>query len=258
MDSSGSLGDLEQVWFNEGRVATIIPLKKLEKLCPVRYGSSRNGGTFVCRTKDGDVVLKNNCKGIPYIDLREFEAKAVLSFAPKAALSFVQTVRGNMEMEGFTKREVEEARKAREAQAMLGHPTDRDFLGMVRGNMISNCPVTVNTVKNSHQIFGPDLAGIRGRTVRRPPESVTTDYVQIPRAILEQHQLVTLAMDVMFVNGVPFLVSVARGFNLVTAKFTPSRTAKQLATGITRMIDLFARGGFQVGTVLMDNEFEKL
>jgi hypothetical protein len=32
MDSSGSLGDLEQVWFNEGGVATIIPLKQLEKL----------------------------------------------------------------------------------------------------------------------------------------------------------------------------------------------------------------------------------
>jgi len=66
------------------------------------------------------------------------------------------------------------------------------------------------------------------------------DYVQIPRAILEQHQRVTLAVDVMFVNGVPFLVSVARGLNLVTAEFTPSRTAKQLAAGITRMIAILA------------------
>ena len=29
MDSSGSLGALEQVWLNEGRVATIILLKQL-------------------------------------------------------------------------------------------------------------------------------------------------------------------------------------------------------------------------------------
>jgi hypothetical protein len=193
---------------------------------------------------------------MPYLDLREFEAEAVLSFAPEAALSFVQKVRGNIE--GFTKREVEEAQKACEAQTMLGNPTNRNFLGVVCGGMISNCPVTANAVKNAHQIFGPDLAGIRGRTVRRPPESVTTDYVQIPRAILKQHQLVTLVVDVMFVNRVPFLVSVARGLNFVTAKFMPSRTAKQLSAGITRMIDLYARGGFQVGTVLMDNEFEKL
>jgi hypothetical protein len=256
MDSGGSLRALEQVWLNKGRVATIIPLKQLEKLCPVVYDSTRHGSAFVCRTKDGDVMLKNNGKGMLYLDLRELEAKAVLSFAPKAALSFMQTVQGNME--GFTKREVKEARKAREAQAMLGHPTNCDFLRMVRGGMISNCPVTSNAVTNAHQIFGPDLAGVWGRMVRRPPESVTTNNVQIPPVILERHQLVTLAVDVMFVNGVPFLVSVARGLNLVTAKFMPSCTAKQLAAGITWMMDLYARGGFQVGTVLMDNEFKKL
>jgi hypothetical protein len=141
-------------------------------------------------------------------------------------------------MEGFTKREIEEARKACKAQAMLGHPTNCNFLGMVHSGMISNCPVTANAVTNAHQIFGPDLAGVRGRSVRRPLESVATNYVQIPRAIIEQHQLVTLAVDVMFVNGVPFLVSVARGLNLVTAEFTPSRRAKQLAADITWMMDL--------------------
>jgi len=152
MDSSGSLGALKQVWLNEGGVAMIIPLTQLEKLCPMKYDSARNGGAFICCTKDGNVVLKNNGKGMPYLDIREL---------------------------GFTKREVEEARKAREAQAMLGHPTDRDFLGMVRGGMISNCPVTANAVKNPHQIFGPDLAGIRGRTVRRPRNlspSITCRY----------------------------------------------------------------------------------
>ena len=201
------------------------------------------------RTDAGNIVLKKNDKGIPYLNLKEFEAEAVLSL--------VQTVQGNME--GFTKREVEEARKAREAQGMLRHPTDRNFLGMVCGGMISNCPVTPTAVQNAHRIFGPDLAGIRGRTVRRHLDSVTTtNCVQIPRVILEWHQLVTVAVDIMFVNRVPFLVSVARGLNLVTTKFTPSRTAKQLAAGITRMMDLYARGGFQVGTVLMGNKFAKL
>ena len=165
-------------------------------------------------------------------------------------------MRGNVE--GFTKREVQEAHEARKAQAMLGHSTDRNFLGMVCGGMISDCPMTPNAIKNAHLIFGPDLAGVRGRMVRRPPETVTTDYVQIPWVLLERHQLVTLAVDVMFVNGVPFLVSVARGLNLITAEHILSCTAKLLATGITRIIDLYARGGFQVGQILMDNEFEPL
>jgi hypothetical protein len=124
--------------------------------------------------------------------------------------------------------------------------------------MISNCPVTPNAVQNAHRIFGSDLAGVRGQTVRQPPDSVTTNYIQILCALLERHQWVTLAVNVMFVNGVPFLVSVARGLNLVTAEHMPTRTAKQLAAGIVRVMDLYSHGGFQVGMVLMDNEFEKL
>jgi hypothetical protein len=161
-------------------------------------------------------------------------------------------------MEGFTQREVEEARAAREAQGMIGHPTDRDFLGIVRANYILNCPVTESAVKNANQIFGPDLAGVRGRTVRRPPEAVRTDFVHIPRVILKQHWLVMLTADVMFVNGVPFLVSLARGLNLLTAEFLPTRTAKSLASRFEQIKHMYARGGFTVGTILMDNEFEKV
>jgi hypothetical protein len=62
----------------------------------------------------------------------------------------------------------------------------------------------------------------------------------------------------MFVNGVPFLVCVARGQNLVIAEFIPSCTAKQLATGITCIMELYPHSGFQVGTVLMDNEFDAI
>ena len=208
MSSSGEMGALKKVWLNKSGVATILPLKEPEKLWHVVYDSRRHGGAFVLSTDAGDIVLKNNEKGMPYLDLKEFEADAVLSL--------VQTVRRNME--GFTKCEVEEGQKACEAQGMLGHPTNRGFLGMVRGGMISKCPMTPIAIQNAHQIFGPDLADIRGRTVRRPPDSVTTNYVQIPRVILRRHQLVMLAVNVMFVNGVPFLVSVARGLNLVTAE----------------------------------------
>ena len=34
--------------------------------------------------------------------------------------------------------------------------------------------------------------------------------------------------------------------------------AKQLAVGITRVMDLYLQGGFQVGMVLTDNELKKL
>jgi hypothetical protein len=124
--------------------------------------------------------------------------------------------------------------------------------------MIVDCPVTPTAVLNSNRIFGPQPEGVRGHTVRTTPESVVVDHVTIPRAILEGHQRVTLAINVMLVNGVPFLVSVLKGLNLITAEYTPSCTAKQLAAGIRHVMDVYSQGGFVVGTILADNEFELL
>ena len=46
--------------------------------------------------------------------------------------------------------------------------------------------------------------------------------------------------------------------NLVTDEYTPSCTAKQLAAGIRRVMDLYLRRGLHVGMVLMDSESNKL
>ena len=78
------------------------------------------------------------------------------------------------------------------AQAMLGHPTNRKFIGMVHLNMIANCDVTESADKNAHTIFGLNLAGVQGRIARVAMESVCVQHVQILRAILDKHRIVTL------------------------------------------------------------------
>ncbi len=70
--------------------------------------------------------------------------------------------------------------------------------------------------------------------------------------------MVTLTVDVMFVNGVPFLVSASCEISLITVGYTPSCTATLLADRIKHIKDVYSQGDYQVGTVLMDNEFEKL
>jgi hypothetical protein len=48
MNSSGEMGALKKVWLNKGRVATILPLKELEKLWHVVYDLSHHGGALLC------------------------------------------------------------------------------------------------------------------------------------------------------------------------------------------------------------------
>ena len=168
----------------------------------------------------------------------------------------VNTVRDNYQ--GYTKHQVKNATRARRLMGIVGTPSPRDFQGMVRHNFLKDCPVTPEDITIANDLFGPDLATIRGKTVRHSPERVVMDYVEIPRDFLEKHYRVTLVADVMFVNSVPFLVSASRSLNLITIEHAPHRTASKIAHLLQRIIQVYNRAGFTVQTILMDNEFEKV
>ena len=101
MNQSGSLGAIKDMWLNEDGIASILPLSELIKICRVTFDSATSD-RFTVHTKAGPVELCNNEAGMPYIDLDKSEERV--------ALCLVQTVRERYE--GFTKREVTEAREA--------------------------------------------------------------------------------------------------------------------------------------------------
>jgi hypothetical protein len=84
------------------------------------------------------------------------------------------------------------------------------------------------------------------------------NYVDIPCAILYVHSHVTLLANVMFVNGVPFLVSASHSLNLITIEHAPHRTMAKLSYLLERIVRTYARAGFTIQTILIDNEFEKV
>ena len=130
------------------------------------------------------------------------------TFENDPAVSLVETVKNNLSK--FTKRQIERAKTARRAYGMVGRPSPRDFRNMIRGHMINNCPVTTEDIDNADIIYGPDVPALKGKTVRTQSQPVTTDVVKIPPEILSLHKNVTLTGDVMFVNGIPFLVTLSR------------------------------------------------
>ena len=112
-------------------------------------------------------------------------------------------------------------------------------------------------MKNSNAIFGPNIAGVRGKPVRQKSEIVMTDYVAVPREFLELHKYVTLVADVCFVNNVAFLVTISRGIKFVTDEFIMTRTDKQYIKSLKVVMKLYTRGSMKFQTVLMDMEFDK-
>eukprot|EP00804_Cyclotella_cryptica_P024426 CCRYP_015860-RA/>CCRYP_015860-RA protein AED:0.35 eAED:0.26 QI:0/0/0/1/0/0/3/0/310 len=149
----------------------------------------------------------------------------------------VPTVRANFEV--YSRRNILGAIKARKLQSMIRGPAQADYEGMVYEKVIEDFTVDHNNLKNAHTIFGPDLADLRGRTVRRKPERVEVRVVAVPQYLLN------LIADIMFMNDIPFLLTCSRGVQLITVEYLPRRTAK-----------FYSRGGCIVHTALVDREFE--
>ncbi len=139
----------------------------------------------------------------------------------------MNTVQGNLE--GYTRHEIKKAQEARRLQGMIGNPTKQEFAGMMSEKLIINCPVTVQDVHNANQFFGLDLANLRGKTTRTKPGYVRVDYVKIPRDFIEMRKYVTLVADILFVNGLPFLITSLRGISSITIELVPLQTAKRPA-----------------------------
>ena len=143
-------------------------------------------------------------------------------------------------------------------QARMAHPTNEKFKLLVSSKSLYKCYVVVSSVTNARTLFGLNRPGLRGKTFWQRPEQVIPEYLDIPRDFYQLHHFVTLTVDVMFVNGLPFLTTLSRDIRFGTAEHVPSRTAKQLANSLMKVVKLYAKGGFVVRNVLMDGEFEKV
>ncbi len=152
---------------------------------------------FQVHTGEGIVEFKPSARGLHYHNVSDPESKI--------ELMLVNTVRGKFE--GSTCHKVERAREAQHIQGMIANPTEREFAGMVHEKLLTNCPFTIRDVDNANQIFGSDLTNLRGKATRTKPERIRVEYVQIPWDFVQLHKYVTLVADVMFVNGLPFLVT---------------------------------------------------
>ena len=84
---------------------------------------------------------------------------------------------------------------------------------------------------------------------------MVTDYVQIQRDLIQTNKFAPLTADVMYVNSLPFVMSV---IGLITAEFTSNQTETQLAHIKKRLISLYSRACFIIQTIHMDMELDKV
>ena len=140
-------------------------------------------------------------------------------------ITLVQTVQENEE--GYNQRQIQDAKKARDLYAKVGYPSARDFQQIISKNLILNCPVTASDVARAENFYGKDIHALKGKTTRTKPKPVVIDYMVMPKNILENIKNITLSIDIMFVNKIPFVTTISRHIKFTTVEVIQKRTKSQ-------------------------------
>ena len=120
-------------------------------------------------------------------------------------VTLIKTVQENEE--GYSKRQIKDAQEARDIYAKVGYPSPRDFHKLIAENIILNCPVTVEDVIRADKIYGQDIHSLKGKTTRTHLTRLVTDYVKIAPSVLEKNKHVTLSIDIIYANRIPFVTT---------------------------------------------------
>ena len=100
----------------------------------------------------------------------------------KEEFNGVTTVAENRK--NYTTQQFERAKRARKLYHVIGAPSMKNYKAILKSNQIRNCPVTEKDVDLAEQIFGPDVATIKGKSVRKTPAQRTDETIAIPPELI--------------------------------------------------------------------------
>ena len=244
------VGDLKgygTVWYDRFAIANILSLKNLIARFHVSYDSSSGSGFVVTKPDGSSFAFKMSEHGLHYLDMKVHKSGTVL----------VNTVEGNRS--SYSIAHYRQAVAARKLQIKIGRPSSSDFINIVRNNLLPNCPITVEDIKTAEDIFGTDIGCLQGKTTRRRPHQARIDMVdRLPTEVMARYKNITLCCDVMFINKIPFLITISRNLKFGTVDVMVNQKGETLVEHIRKVKQVYVQAGFNINMAMMDGEFEKI
>jgi hypothetical protein len=93
--------------------------------------------------------------------------------------------------------------------------------------------------------------------VHKASPPVKPEYTNIPATIMSRYQKVTLAGDIMFVNKLPFFITISRHIRSSTSQFLKNKKSDTIFLAIKHVYQTYHKRGFKLKTIMLDGEFDK-
>ena len=176
--------------------------------------------------------------GLYYFDASAGDNNNNTRNPPTDYLFLNSTVEGNKNQ--YTRREIEGADQARALNKKIRRPSEKGFTDILSNNMIRNCPVPPDDAKRALKIYGPDIATLKGKTVKKQNSAIPNYQAsQIPTPIIAQYPNVRLFIDVFWVNGKPYLHTISEWIKFRTVAAIPNRSKRTLLVETHTIINFY-------------------
>ena len=124
---------------------------------------------------------------------------------------------------------------------------------------IRNCPITIGKINKSEAMYVPHIYIIQVRSVRRRPDHhKTISRITVPSPISKHHHNVEIALDLLFVNGRPFLHTESRKIYFGSVQACNVRVNYDIISGLKKLNTKYQDRGFDITGYNGDNEFKPL
>ncbi len=108
------------------------------------------------------------------------------------------------------------------------------------------------------KIWGPNIAALKEKTTCSKPEVVVMDIVRIPKEIQEVHKIISMSIDIFFVNQIPFFITLSRNICFTMVTHLTNRKLVNIFKAFKGIYVYYLQKGFQITTVTGDGEFEPM
>ena len=270
VSQQGSTYNFGEVWYNPQAITNVLSFSEVrDQVGPENMGYDPWKDLFWVNANQHHYEFKRVKEGLYYCYPRArmasddfISGRAAVSNVQRAVSFFQHSQFLDIQEETkklYTQRQINQAQRARKLLHAAGHPNPDDLAKMVQTNQIKNCPVTKADFKVARHVYGHDISTLKGKNTRRKPIPVVQEVVDIPKE-LSAHRDVTLALDIVKVNNIPFLTTISLNLQYRTCqRIIPKKTKEaSFYNAIDRVLRLYNKGGYRVTEIRCDTEFKTL
>jgi hypothetical protein len=134
----------------------------------------------------------------------------------------------------------------------------KDFKWVIRRNQIKDCPVTAQYIDVALNIWGKNIAALKGKTTWSKMIPVARDYVKVPLELMKLHKEVFLTTDIFFVNKNPFFLALSCNITFTAVTHLVDRTVPQKFKVFKEIHQYYLQRGFHITVVHANGEFAPL